>query len=191
VAVCSWQDAYDAITTPLRKDIRAARGPAYTVQYLSGTAWAGNGYNATLPIPESELATTETLIAIYQQRFLAALSQEPGYDPTDTGSTDALPPLAFAEMAGLCAARHPLAACKIEGIAADPSAILELLVKEKLMLDPKAGQEGIVPLALLHDPRKNIHYGYALIGAEREADLLTAREHVLERLAKAGLLTIN
>ena len=235
VAVCSWQDAYDVISTPLRKDVPATQGPAYTVQYLDGAAWAGNGYNVTLPIPADELTVTETLIAIYQQRYLAALSQEPGYDPTDTGSTDfavvdlhemsakqaqlllkemwpvaqalgtryapvgierngkrvsdALPPLAFAEMAGLLAAAHPLAACKIEGIAADPSAIVELLVKEKLMLNPKEGQKGLAPLALMHDPHNKIHYGYGLFGAEREEDLGPSKEQVLERLAKAGFLS--
>ena len=188
-----------------------------------------------LPIPENELARTETLIAIYQQRFMAALQQEPDYNPTDTGSTDfaivdlhemsekqaklllkemwhvakaldaryvpvgierngkrvsdAVPPIAFAEIAGLLAGDYPLAAFKLEGIAADPSAIIELLLKEKLMLDPKDGQRGIAPLALIHDPHKNIHYGYALVGAEHEADLFRSKDHVLERLEKAGFLS--
>jgi hypothetical protein len=97
--------------------------------------------------------------------------------------------LLLAGMAGLFAAAHPLAACKIEGIAADPSAIVELLVKEKLMLNPKEGQKGIAPLALMRNPQKHIHYGYGLVGAEREVDLLPAREQVLERLEKAGFLS--
>jgi hypothetical protein len=235
VAVCSWQDAHEHITTPLRKGIQATQGPAYTIQYLDGTASAGNGYKVTLPIPENELAITETFIAIYQQRFMAALQQEPGYDPNDTGSTDfaivdlhevsakqaklllkelwhvakalgaryapvgierngqrvsdAVPPIAFAEMAGLLASDHPLAAFKIEGIAAAPSAIVELLMKEKLMLNPMDGQRGIAPLALIYDPHKNIHYGYAIVGAEHEADLFRSKDQVLERLEKAGFLS--
>lgn len=235
VAVCSWQDAYNHITTPLRKDIQATTGPAYTIQYLDGIACAGNGYKVTLPIPENELAITEMLIAIYQQRYMAALKQEPGYDPTDTGSTDfavvdlhkmsakqaklllkdmwqvakalgaryapvgierngkrvsdAVPPIAFAEMAGLLAADYPLAAFKIDGIAADPSAIVELLVKEKLMLNPKDGQKGMAPLALIHDPQKNIHYGYVIVGAEQEEELLPSKDKVLKRLEKAGFLS--
>jgi hypothetical protein len=36
-------------------------------------------------------------------------------------------------MAGLFAATHPLAASKIEGIAANPSAIVKLLMNEMLM----------------------------------------------------------
>ena len=234
VAVCSWQDAHGSITTPLRKDIPTTKGPAYSIQYLDGTASAGNGYKVTLPIPKNELARTETFIAIYQQRYMAALQQEPGYDPTDTGSTDfaivdlhevsekqaklllkgmwhvamaldaryvpvgierngkrvsdAVPPIAFAEIAGLVAGDYPLAAFKLEGIAADPSAIIELLLKEKLMLDPKYGRKGIAPLALIHDPHKHIHYGYALVGAEHEADLFRSKDHVLERLEKAGFL---
>ncbi len=235
VAVCSWQDAHDHIITPLRKDIPATNGPAYSIQYLHGTSCAGNSFKVTLPVPENELARTETLIAIYQQRYLAALQQEPDYNPTDTGSTDfaivdlhgisekqaklllkemwhvakaldahyvpvgierngkrvsdAVPPVAFAEIAGLLADDYPIASCKIEGIAADPPAIVELLMKEKLMLHPKNGQCGIAPLALIHDPQKNIHYGYVISGAEREADLLRTKDHVLERLEKAGLLS--
>jgi hypothetical protein len=236
VAVCSWQDAHDHITTPLRKDIQATQGPAYTIQYLDGsTASAGNGYKVTLPIPENELAITETLIAIYQQRYMAALKQEPGYDPTDTGSTDfavvdvhemstkqaklmlkemwqvakalgaryvpvgierngqrvsdAVPPMAFAEMTGLLAAGLPLAAFKIDGITADPSAIVELLMKEKLMLNPGDGQKGIAPLAFIHDPQKKIHYGYGIVGAEQEEELLPTKDKVLERLEKAGFLS--
>jgi hypothetical protein len=234
-AVCSWQDAYDHITTPLRKDIPATKGPAYSIQYLEGTACAGNGYKVSLPIPENELARTETLIAIYQQRYMAGLQQETGYNPTDTGSTDfaivdthemsekqaklllkemwqvakafdaryvpvgierngrrvsdAVPPMAFAELSGLLAGDHPLAAFKFDGIAADPSAIVELLLKEKLMLHPRDGQKGIAPLAFIHDPQKNIHYGYALVGAEQEAELLPLKDQVLERLEKAGFLS--
>jgi hypothetical protein len=89
---------------------------------------------------------------------------------------------------GLLDGDHPLAAFKIEGIAADPTAIVELLLKEKLMLHPSDGQKGIAPLALIHDPQKNIHYGYALAGAEQEADLLPLKDHVLDRLEKAGFL---
>lgn len=235
IAVCSWQDAHNTIITPLRKDIPATKGPAYTIQYLDGAAWTGNGYRVCLPIPEHEMALTETLIAIYQQRYLAALKLEPEYDPADTGSTDfavvdthrmsakqaqlllkelwpvaqalgaryapvgierngkrvsdALPPLAFAEMAGLFTDPHPLATCKIEGIATEPSAIVELLVKEKLMLNPKDGQQGIIPLALLHDPHKKIDFGYGLVGAEREEDLVPTREKVLERLEQVGFLS--
>ena len=234
VAVCSWQDMHGHIITPLRKDIQAPKGPAYTIQYLDGTASAGNGFRVTLPIPEHERARTETLIAIYQQRYMAALQQEPDYNPIDTGSTDfaivdlhevsekqaklllkemwpvakaldvryvpvgierngqrvsdAVPPMAFAEIAGLLAGDHPLATFKIAGIAADPSAIVELLLKEKLMLNPKDGQKGIAPLALIHDPQKNIHYGYTLVGAEQEAELLPVQDQVLERLEKAGFL---
>jgi hypothetical protein len=234
IAVCSWQDAHGHITTPLRKDIPATQGPAYSIQYLDGTASAGNGYNVTLPIPENELARTERFIAIYQQRYMAALQQEPGYNPTDTGSTDfaivdlhemsekqaklllkemwqvareldaryvpagierngkrvsdAVPPIAFAEITGLLTGHHPLAAFKLDGIAADPSAIIELLLKEKLMLDPKDGQSGIAPLALIHDPHKHIHYGYGIVGAEHEADLFRSKDQVMERLEKAGFL---
>jgi hypothetical protein len=237
VAVCSWQDAHDHITTPLRRDIPATQGPAYSIQYLDGTVCAGNGYKVTLPIPENEMARTETLIAIYQQRYMTALQQEPGYNPIDTGSTDfaivdvremnekqaklllkemwqvakaldaryvpvgierngrrvsdAVPPVAFAELSGLLAGDHPRAAFKFEGIVADPSAIVELLLKEKLMLHQKDGQKGIAPLALIHDPQKNIHYGYALVGAEQEADLFPLKDHVLERLEKAGFLSLN
>ncbi len=237
VADCSWQDAHGSITTPLRKDISTAKGPAYCIQYLDGTASAGNGYKVSLPIPKHELARTERFIAIYQQRYMAALQQEPDYNPTDTGSTDfaivdlhevsekqaklllkamwhvakaldaryvpigierngkrvsdAVPPIAFAEIAGLLAGVYPLAAFKIDGIAADPSAIIELLLKEKLMLDPKEGQKGIAPLALIHDPHKHIHYGYALIGAEDEAGLFRSKDHVLERLEKAGFISRN
>ena len=86
--------------------------------------------------------------------------------------SDAVPPIAFAEITGLLDGDHPVAAFKIEGIAADPSAIVELLVKEKLMFHPKVGQNGIAPLALIHDTQKNIHCGYALVGAEKEAELL-------------------
>ena len=235
VAECSWQEAHDHIITPLRKDIQATKGPAYTIQYLDGTVCAGNGYKVTLPIPENERAITETLIAIYQQRYMAALKQEPGYNPTDTGSTDfvvvdvhemsakqaklllkemwqvaqalgaryapvgierngkrvsdAVPPIAFAELTGLLAGDHPLAAFKIDGIAADPSAIVELLLKEKLMLNPKDGQKGIAPLALIHDPQKNIHYGYGIVGAEQEEELFPSKDKVLERLEKAGFLS--
>jgi len=237
VAICSWQDAHGYITTPLRKDISATKGPAYSVQYLEGTAFAGNGYKVTLPVPEKDLAKTETLIAIYQQRYLAALQQEPDYNPIDTGSTDfavvdlyelserqarlmlkamwhvamaldaryvpvgierngrrvsdAVPPMAFAELAGLGVGDHPLAAFKIEGIAADPPAIVELLLKEKLMLDPKEGQSGIAPLALIYDQQRQIYYGYALVGASHEADLFRAKDHVLERLDKAGFISRN
>jgi len=235
VAVCSWQDAHNHVVTPLRKDVPAWQGPAYTIQYLDGFVHAGNGYKVTLPLPKHELARTEKLIAIYQQRFMAALQQEPDYNPIDTGSTDfaiadlyelsehqaqlmlkdmwpvakaldaryvpvgierngrrvsdAVPPIAFAELAGLAAGDHPLAAFKIEGIAADPPAIVELLLKEKLMLHPTDGQSGIAPLALIHDPRKHIHYGYAIIGAEQEADLLRVKDHILERLEKAGFIS--
>jgi hypothetical protein len=235
VAICSWQDAYFHITTPLRKDIQATQGPAYSIQYLDGTTHAGNGYKVSIPIPKKELARTEAFIAIYQQRYMAALQQEPDYNPTDTGSTDfavvdlyemsekqaksllremwqvamaldaryvpvgierngkrvsdAAPPIAFAEITGLLDGDHPLAAFKIEGIAADPSAIVELLLKEKLMFHPKDGQKGIAPLALIHDTQKNIHYGYALVGAEKEAELLPLKDHVLERLEKAGFLS--
>jgi hypothetical protein len=168
---------------------------------------------------------------------MAALQQEPGYDPTDTGSTDfaivdlhemsekqaklllkdmwhvamaldaryvpvgierngkrvsdAVPPIAFAEITGLLAGDHPLAAFKLEGIAADPSAIVELLLKEKLMLDPKDGQSGIAPLALIYDPQKKIHYGYGIVGAEQEADLFRSKDQVLDRLEKAGFLSRN
>ena len=237
LAVCSWQDAFDHVTTPLRKDIPATQGPAYTVQYLDGTAHAGNGYKVTLPIPKHELARTERFIAIYQQRFMAALKQESDYTPTDTGSTDfaiadlnevsekqaklllkdmwyvavdlnaryvavgierngkrvsdAMPPMAFAEIAGLLTGDHPLVACKIEGIAADPSAIVELLMKEKLMLQPENGQKGIAPLALIYDPHKHIQYGYAIIGAEHEAELLPLQHQVLERLEKTGFISGN
>ncbi len=237
VAVCSWQDAHGSITTPLRKDISTTKGPAYSIQYLDGTASAGNGFKVTLPIPENERARTETFIAIYQQRYMAALQQEPGYDPIDTGSTDfaivdlqevsekqaklllkgmwhvaqaldaryvpvgierngqrvsdAVPPIAFAEIAGLVAGDFPLAAFKLEGIVADPSVIIELLLKEKLMLDPKDGQRGIAPLALIYDPHKHIHYGYALVGAEHEADLFRTKDHVQERLEKAGFLSTS
>jgi hypothetical protein len=237
VAVCSWQDYHDHITTPLRKDIPATKGPAYSIQYLDGTAHAGNGYKVTIPIPENELARTEAFIAIYQQRYLAALQQEPDYNPTDTGSTDfaivdlhemsekqaklllkemwqvamaldaryvpvgierngkrvsdAAPPMAFAEITGLLAGDHPLAAFKIEGIAADPMAIVELLLKEKLMLHPKDGQKGIAPLALIHDPQKNIYCGYAIVGAEHETDLFRSKDQVLERLERAGFLSSN
>ncbi len=235
VADCSWQDAHDSITTPLRKDIPATKGPAYTIQYLDGTTHDGNGYKVTLPIPEHERARTETLIAIYQQRYMAALQQEPDYNPIDTGSTDfavvdlhemsakqaklllkdmwhvaqaldaryvpvgierngkrvsdAVPPIAFAELTGLLAGDHPLAAFKIDGIAADPSAIVELLLKEKLMLNPKDGQKGIAPLALIHDPQKKIHYGYCIVGAEQEEELFPLKDTVLERLEKAGFLS--
>ncbi|HXX77571.1 MAG TPA: hypothetical protein VEI53_03705 [Ktedonobacteraceae bacterium] len=235
VAICSWQDAHGHITTPLRKDISATKGPAYDIQYLQGTAFAGNGYKVTLPIPEKALAKTETLIAIYQQRYLAALQQEPDYNPIDTGATDfavvdlyqlsehqarlilkemwhiaialdaryvpvgierngrrvsdAVPPVAFAELAGLEAGDHPLAAFKIEGISADPPAIVELLLKEKLLLDPKEGQSGLTPLALMYDPHRQIDYGSALVGAEREAGLFRAKDHVLERLEKAGFIS--
>jgi hypothetical protein len=235
VAVCSWQDAHDHITTPLRKDISATKGPAYDIQYLHGTAHVGNGYKVTLPIPEQEVAKTETLIAIYQQRFLASLRQELDYNPIDTGSTDfaivdlhetseqqahlmlkdmwhvamaldvryvpvgierngrrvsdAVPPIAFAEISGLVAGDHPLAAFNIEGIAADPPTIVELLLKEKLMLNPKEGQSGIAPLALMYDPHRQIQYGSALVGAESEADLFRAKDHVLERLEKAGFIS--
>ena len=237
VAVCSWQDAHGSITTPLRKGIPVTKGPAYTVQYLDGTATAGNGYKVTLPIPEHELARTETFIAMYQQRYMAALQQELDYDPTDTGSTDfaivdlhevsekqaklmlkgmwhvanaldaryvpvgierngkrvsdAAPPIAFAEITGLLTGDFPLAAFKLEGIAADPSAIIELLLKEKLMLDPKGGQKGIAPLALMYDPHKHIHYGSALVGAEQEAELFLLKDQVLERLEKAGFLSMS
>jgi hypothetical protein len=235
VAICSWQDAHGHITTPLRKDISATKGPAYSVQYFEGIAYAGNGYKVTLPIPEKDIAKTETLIAIYQQRFLASLRQEPDYNPIDTGATDfavvdlyemseqqarlmlkemwhvamaldaryvpvgierngrrvsdAVPPMAFAELAGLGAGNHPLAAFKIEGIAADPPAIVELLLKEKLMLDPKEGQSGIAPLALIYDHHRHIHYGSALFGAEHEAELFRAKDRVLERLETAGFIS--
>jgi hypothetical protein len=235
VAVCSWQDTHGHITTPLRKDISAAKGPAYDLEYLQGTAHAGNGFKVTLPIPAKALAKTETLIAIYQQRYLAALQQEPDYNRIDTGATDfavvdlyqlnehqarlmlkemwqvtlaldaryvpvgierngrrvsdAVPPMAFAELAGFEAGDYPLAAVKIEGIAADPPAIVELLLKEKLMLDPKQGRSGIAPLTLLYDPRRRIHYGTALVGAEREADLFRVKDLVLERLEKAGFIS--
>jgi hypothetical protein len=92
-------------------------------------------------------------------------------------------------MAGLLAADHPLAAFKIDGIAADPSAIVELLMKEKLMLNPRDGQKGIAPLAFIHDPQKNIHYGYGIVGAEQEEELLPTKDKVLERLEKAGFLS--
>lgn len=147
------------------------------------SAYAGNGFQVTSPIPEKAGARAETLIAIHQQRYLAALQQEPDYNPIDSGATgfavvdlyelsehqarlmlkelrhivmaldacyvpvgierygrtvsDAVPPMAFAEIAGLEAGDYPLAAFKIEGIAADPRAIVELLLKEKLMLDPQ------------------------------------------------------
>jgi len=237
VAVCSWQDAHGSITTPLRKDISITKRPAYSIQYLDGTSSAGNGFKVSLPIPEHERARTETFIAVYQQCYMAALQQEPGYDPIDTGSTDfaivdlhevsekqaklllkgmwhvaqaldaryvpvgierngkrvsdAVPPIAFAEIAGLLAGDFPLAAFKFEGVAADPSIIIELLLKEKLMLDPKDGQRGIAPLALIHDPHKHIHYGYALVGAEHEADLFRTKDRVLERLEKAGFLSTS
>jgi hypothetical protein len=237
VADCSWQDTYGYITTPLRKGVQVTKGPAYTVQYIDGTAHAGNGYKVTLPIPEHELARTERFIAIYQQRFMAALQQEPDYDPTDTGSTDfaivdlhevsetqaklmlkemwpvakaldaryvpvgierngkrvsdAVPPIAFAEITGLLAGDYPLAAFKFEGIAADPPAIVELLIKEKLMLHSKDGLKGIVPLALIYDPRKNIRYGYAIVGAENEADLFRSKDQVMNRLEKAGFLSMS
>jgi len=237
VADCSWQDAHGSITTPLRKGIQATKGPAYCIQYLDGTAHAGNGYKVTLPIPEHELARTETFIAMYQQRYMTALQQEPDYNPNDTGSTDfaivdlhevsekqaklmlkemwhvakaldaryvpvgierngkrvsdAVPPIAFAEIAGLVAGDCPLAAFKIEGIAANPSAILELLLKEKLMLDPKEGQSGIAPLAFYYDLQKNIQFGYALVGAVDEADLFRSKDQVIERLERAGFLSLH
>ena len=168
---------------------------------------------------------------------MAALQQEPDYNPTDTGSTDfaivdlhemsekqaklmlkemwhvakaldaryvpvgierngrrvsdAVPPIAFAEITGLLAGDYPLAAFKIEGIAADPSAILELLLKEKLMLDPKDGQKGIAPLAFYYDPQKNIQFGYGIFGAEKEADLFRSRDQVLERMERAGFLSVT
>jgi hypothetical protein len=237
VAVCSWQDAHDYITTPIRKDIPATKGPAYSIQYLDGTTHAGNGYKVSIPIPVKELARTEAFIAIYQQRYMAALQQEPDYNPIDTGSTDfavvdlyemsekqaklllrdmwqvamaldaryvpvgierngrrvsdAVPPVAFAEIAGLLTGDHPFAAFKIDGIVADPSAIVELLLKEKLMLNPKVGQKGIAPLALIYDPHKNIHFGYAIVGGEQEADLFRSKDQVQDRLEKAGFLSRN
>ncbi len=103
--------------------------------------------------------------------------------------SDAVPPMAFAELAGLVAGDHPLAAFNIEGIDADPPAIVELLLKEKLMLDPREGQSGIAPLALLYDPHRQIHYGSALVGAKREADLFRVKDLVLERLEKAGFIS--
>ena len=96
--------------------------------------------------------------------------------------SDAVPPMAFAELAGLEAGDHPLAAFKIEAISADPPAVVELLLKEKLMFDPKEGQCGLTPLALMYDPHRQIHYGSALVGAVREADLFRAKDIVLERL---------
>ena len=235
VSICSWQDAHNYITTPLRKDIQATQGPAYSIQYLNGTAHAGNGYKVTLPIPKNELARTERFIAIYQQRFINALQQEPDHNPADTGSTDfaivdlhemsekqaklllkdmwpvamaldaryvpvgierngkrvsdAVPPMAFAEIAGLATGDHPLAAFKFEGIVADPCAIVELLLKEKLMFRPQDGQKGIAPLALIHDPHKNIHTGYAIAGGEHEAEMFRSKDQVLERLEKAGFLS--
>ena len=168
---------------------------------------------------------------------MAALQQEPDYNPTDTGSTDfaivdlhevsekqaklllkemwhvakaldaryvpvgierngkrvsdAVPPIAFAEITGLLAGDYPLAAFKFDGIAADPSAIIELLLKEKLMLDPKDGQKGIAPLAFYYDPHKHIQFGYGIVGAEHEADLFRSKDQVLERLEKAGFLSRN
>jgi len=97
--------------------------------------------------------------------------------------------MAFAEMTGLLAAGLPLAAFKIDGITADPSAIVELLMKEKLMLNPGDGQKGIAPLAFIYDPQKNIHYGYGIVGAEQEEELLPTKDKVLERLEKAGFLS--
>lgn len=237
VAIGSWQEAHGYITTPLRKDIQAMKGPAYSTQYLDGTAHAGNGYKVTLPIPEHQLARTETCIAIYQQRYMAALQQESDYNPIDTGSTDfaivdlhkisekqaklmlkemwqvamaldaryvpvgierngrrvsdAVPPMAFAEQAGLLAGDYPLAAFKIEGIAADPSAIVELLLKEKLMLHPEDGQRGIAPLAFIYDPLRNIQLGYGIVGGENEEELFRSRDQVLERLEKADFLSTN
>ncbi len=47
----------------------------------------------------------------------------------------------------------------------------------------------MAPLALIHDPNKHIHYGYVLFGAEDEADLLRTKDHVLERLGKAGFIS--
>ena len=237
VADCSWQDTHNHITTPLRKGVQVTKGPAYTVQYLDGTAHAGNGYKVTLPIPKDELARTETFIAIYQQRYMTALQQDPDYNPNDTGSTDfaivdlhevsekqaklmlkemwhvakaldaryvpvgierngkrvsdAVPPIAFAEISGLLAGDYPLAAFKIEGIAADPSAIIELLLKEKLMLDPKDGQKGMAPLAFYFDPQKNIQFGFGIVGAEQEEDLFRSRDQVLERMERAGFLSLT
>jgi hypothetical protein len=236
-AICSWQDAHGLITTPLRKDIHATKGPAYSIQYMEGTAHLGNGFRVTLPIPEDELARTEQFIAIYQQRFMAALQQEPDYNPRDTGSTDfalvdlyevsekqaklllkdmwqvaktldaryvavgierngqrvsdAMPPMAYAELLGLLAVDYPLAAFKIDGIAADPSEIVEFLLKERLMLRPGEGKSGIAPLTLIHDTHKDIHLGFALVGAENEDDLFRVKDRAVERLAKAGFLSTD
>jgi hypothetical protein len=233
-AICSWQDAHGLITTPLRKDIHVTKGPAYSIQFLEGTTHWGNGFRVTLPIPRNELARTEQFISIYQQRFMAALQQEPNYNPRDTGSTDfalidldevsqkqaklmlkdmwqvamtidaryvavgierngqrvsdAMPPMAFAELSGLLAVDYPLAAFKIDGIAADPPEIVEFLLKEKLLLRPEAGQSGIAPLTLIHDTRKDIHLGFAIAGAENETDLFRVKDRALEKLAKAGFL---
>ena len=57
------------------------------------------------------------------------------------------------------------------------------------MLDPKGGQQGIAPLALIYDPHKHIHYGSALVGAEQEAELFLLKDQVLNRLEKAGFLS--
>ena len=64
-------------------------------------------------------------------------------------------------------------------------------MKEKLMLDPKGGQKGMAPLAFYFDPQKNIQFGYGIVGAEKEADLFRSRDRVLERLIKAGFLSLN
>ncbi len=236
-AICSWQDAHGLITTPLRKDIHTTQGPAYSIQYLEGTTHWGNGFRVTLPIPRNELARTEQFIAIYQQRFISALRQEPNYNPRDTGSTDfaivdldevsekeaklllkdmwqvamtldaryvavgierngqrvsdAMPPMAFAESLDLLAVGCPLAAFKIDGIAADPPEIVEFLLKERLMLRPEEGQSGIAPLTLIHDTHKDIHLGFAIAGAENEADLFRVKDRAMEKLTKEGFLSTD
>ncbi len=96
--------------------------------------------------------------------------------------------MAFEELVDLSAGDYPLAGNKIDGINADPSAVVELLLKEKLMLQPRDGHKGIVPLALMYDPHKHIHYGSILIGAEHETELSPLKDQVLERLEKAGFL---
>ena len=59
------------------------------------------------------------------------------------------------------------------------------------MLDPKDGQKGIAPLAFYYDPQKNIQFGYGLVGAEHESDLFRSKDQVMERLEKAGFLSLN
>src|SRR5262249_34092695 len=157
VAICSWQDAHDYITTPLRK--RTGNNgevnchlPATIYGCLKArTGIRSDCYRSTdfAVVDVHEMSAKLLLKKMWQvAKALGARYAPVGIERNGKRVSDALPPLAFAEMTGLLAADHPLAAFKIEGIAADPSAIVELLMKEKLMLNPKDGQKGIVPLAL-------------------------------------------